>query len=126
MHEYAIAEGVIDVAVANAGGRRIAAVDLRVGHLRQVVRSALEFAFEIAAQETPAEGAELRVTQIAPQVRCRRCDEVSAPPDLPLACGSCGAFDVAVIAGDELEVESIEVLHGDDDEVPARDQEVTR
>lgn len=109
MHEYAIAEGVIGVAVDNAGGRRVAAIDLRVGHLRQVVRSALDFAFEVAAAETPAEGAELRVTEVVPRVRCRTCGAETEAPELPLACGRCGGFDVTVLAGEELEVESIEV-----------------
>ncbi|MGI8632438.1 MAG: hydrogenase maturation nickel metallochaperone HypA [Solirubrobacterales bacterium] len=121
MHEYAIAEAVIGVAVDNAGDRRVAAVDLRVGHLRQVVPSALHFAFELASQDTPAEGAELRVTSVTPVVLCQACDEQTTTDELPLACGGCGRFDVAVLAGEELQVDSIEVLN---DTAPRVEQEV--
>jgi hydrogenase nickel incorporation protein HypA/HybF len=122
VHEYAIAEGVIAVATHHAAGRRVAAIDLRVGHLRQVVRSALEFAFEIASQGTPAEGAELRLTAVAPVVLCGVCGRETEALELPLACRECGGFDVAVLAGEELEVESIEVFN--DEEAPVAEQEV--
>lgn len=122
MHEYAIAEGVIGVAEASAAGRRIAAIDLRVGHLRQVVPSALDFSFQVASQGTLAEGAELRVTDVAPRVTCTACGRESVVEELPLACRRCGAFDVDVLAGEELEVESIEVVT--EAEAPAAEREV--
>lgn len=110
MHEYAIAERVIAVACEHAAGHRVVAVDLRVGHLRQVVPDALAFAFEVASAETPAAGAELRIEPVAPVVRCDRCGVESEARELPLACGGCGGLAVEVLAGEELEVASIEVL----------------
>src|SRR3954462_5904554 len=59
MHELAIADSVVRIASAHAAGRRVAKVELKVGHLRQVVPSALEFAFGLVAEGTEVEGAEL-------------------------------------------------------------------
>ena len=41
MHELSIAESVMRIATAHAAGRRVHAVEVKVGHLRQVVPSAL-------------------------------------------------------------------------------------
>ena len=50
MHELAIAEAIVAVAERHAAGRQVLAVDVTVGHLRQVVPSALDFAFELTAK----------------------------------------------------------------------------
>ena len=47
MHELAIAESIATIAHRHARGRRVTQIDLKVGHLRQVVPSALTFAFEL-------------------------------------------------------------------------------
>ena len=47
MHELAIAHSVVAIAERHAAGRRVRAVELRVGHLRQVVPSSLTFAFDL-------------------------------------------------------------------------------
>jgi hydrogenase nickel incorporation protein HypA/HybF len=117
MHELAIAESIVDIAVRHARGRPVVRVEVAVGHLRQVVPSALAFAFELVAQGTPVEGAELVLDVIPATVRCRTCGEESELDDWPLLCRPCGSADLAVIAGEELRVESLdveeqEVAHG--------------
>jgi hydrogenase nickel incorporation protein HypA/HybF len=117
MHELSIASSIVDVAVRHARGRPVARVEVTVGHLRQVVPSALSFAFELVAQGTPLEGAELVLNVVPATVRCRACGEESALDDWPLLCRSCDSADVAVIGGEELLVESLdveeqEVAHG--------------
>ena len=61
MHELAIAQSVVAIADRHASGRRVASVQLKVGHLRQVVPSALTFAFQLVAEGTVLEGAELEI-----------------------------------------------------------------
>ena len=109
MHELSLADAVVAIARDHARGRRVSAVDVRVGRLRQVVPDALEFAFELVAAGTEVEGAELRVEHVPVRVRCARCAAESEAPEFPLACARCGSVDVEVIAGDELLVESLEI-----------------
>jgi hydrogenase nickel incorporation protein HypA/HybF len=109
MHELSIAEAVVDIAVRHARGRPVAAVELRVGHLRQVVPSALEFAFGLVAEGTPLAGAELRMEEVPAAGHCRSCGAETALPELPLCCRSCGSGDVEVTSGEELLVDSLEL-----------------
>ena len=45
MHELSIADAIARIAARHAGERRVSAVEVCVGHLRQVVPDSLEFAF---------------------------------------------------------------------------------
>ena len=113
MHELALAESIVDIAVRHAGGRggrgRITRVEVAVGHLRQVVPSALSFAFELLAQGTPLEGAELALHEVPAAGRCRACGTESRLDGFPLSCRACGSGDVEIVAGEELRVESLDV-----------------
>jgi hydrogenase nickel incorporation protein HypA/HybF len=109
MHELSIAEAVAEIALRNAGGRPVEVVELKVGHLRQVVPSALEFAFELVADGTLLEGAELRMEEVPAAGVCRTCGAQTPLPDFPLCCRHCGGFDVEVTAGEELLVDSLEL-----------------
>ena len=109
MHELSLASAVIDTVERHAAGRRVTAVHLRVGHLRQVVPSALELAFELVAQGTPAEGAEVELVLVPAAVRCRGCGAESEQDAFPLRCAACGGLAVDVVRGEELLVDSLDV-----------------
>jgi hydrogenase nickel incorporation protein HypA/HybF len=109
MHELSIAEAIVAIADRHAEGRRVSRVEVSVGHLRQVVPPALEFAFELVAQGTAVEGAELVLTEVAAAGLCRGCGEESRLDGFPLTCRVCGGFDLEVVAGEELLVESLDL-----------------
>jgi hydrogenase nickel incorporation protein HypA/HybF len=109
VHELSIASAIVAIAAEHAGGRRVTSVEVRIGRLRQVVPDALAFAFELAAEGTEAEGAELIVEHVPARVSCRACGAETEANDFPFGCGRCGGFDVDVVAGDELLVESLEL-----------------
>ena len=109
MHELSLADAVVAIARDHARGRRVSAVDVRIGQLRQVVPDALAFAFELVAAGTEVEGAALEVEHVPVRVRCARCNAESEAPEFPLACEGCGSVDVEVVAGEELQVESLEL-----------------
>ena len=109
MHELSLAESIVRIATAHAAGRPVAKVELKVGHLRQVVPSALAFAFELVAQGTPLEGAELAMEEAPAAGRCRRCGTESELPGFPLRCGACGCLDLELLRGEELRVDALEL-----------------
>ena len=104
MHELAVADAILAVARAHAGDRRLVAVEVEVGRLRQVVPSALEFAFELLAP-----GVALELTEVPVAVRCRGCGAESEAAAFPLACAACGATDVEIVGGEELTVQAVEL-----------------
>jgi hydrogenase nickel incorporation protein HypA/HybF len=120
LHELAIADSVVQIASRHADGRQVTKVYLKVGHLRQVVPSALTFSFELVAQGTPVEGAELEMEELPVLGKCRECGVENRPAEFPLLCGACGAFDLEILQGEELYVESLEL-----EEQPAENQELT-
>jgi hydrogenase nickel incorporation protein HypA/HybF len=109
MHELSIAGAIADVAERHAAGRRVTAVSVRVGTLRQVVPSALEFAFGLLADGTELQGAELRMEVVPAGGRCRACGTEGELPAFPLRCAACGALDVDVLRGEELLVDALEL-----------------
>jgi hydrogenase nickel incorporation protein HypA/HybF len=119
LHELAIADSVVQIASRHANGRRVTKVYLKVGHLRQVVPSALAFSFELVAQGTPVEGAELEMEDVPATGKCRACGAESRTETLPLRCGQCEGFDLEIVEGEELYVESLEM-----EEHPAGDQKL--
>ena len=109
MHELSIAAAIADVARRHAGGRRVARVELKVGHLRQVVPRALTFAWELVGRDMVLEGSELLIEEMPARGRCRACGATGPLPGFPLACSACGGFDLEVVAGEELLVEALEL-----------------
>jgi hydrogenase nickel incorporation protein HypA/HybF len=109
MHELSIASAVVATAERHAEGRRTTAVRLRVGRLRQVVPESLEFYFGFVTEGTVCEGARLELEVVPGRLACSDCAhewELDAPA---FWCPACASSAVTVIAGNELEVESIEV-----------------
>ena len=109
MHELSIADAVFGVASRHAEGRRVTRVDLRVGHLRQVVPDALEFAWQLVTQGTDMDGAELVIEEVPATVRCRTCGAETQLEGFPAHCAPCGGLDVDVTGGEELLVDALEL-----------------
>ena len=109
MHELSIAQAVVAITERQARGRRVTCVELRVGRLRQVVPSALEFSWELVTDGTVAEGSELRIVDVPVRLSCRSCEAESEADGFPLACRACRSLDVEVVAGEELLVEALEI-----------------
>jgi hydrogenase nickel incorporation protein HypA/HybF len=109
MHELSIAQSIVALASRHAAGRTVTAVEVKIGHLRQVVPGALEFAFELSTNDTCLEGAVLRIEDVPAAGRCRACRTESVFEHFPLACSACGGLDVEITAGEELLVDSLEL-----------------
>jgi hydrogenase nickel incorporation protein HypA/HybF len=104
MHELAIAAAIVDVAERHAAGRRVASVEVQIGHLRQVLPDSLVFAFALIAKGSAMDGAELVVDHVPAQGRCRACGSVSVLRELPLACRACAGADLELLCGEEMQV----------------------
>jgi hydrogenase nickel incorporation protein HypA/HybF len=109
MHELSIAESVAAIVRRNAGGRSVQRVELKVGHLRQVVPSALEFAWALVTDGTELDGAALSLEEVPAAGMCRDCGTESPQPDFPFRCPDCAGLDIEVTAGEELLVDALEV-----------------
>jgi hydrogenase nickel incorporation protein HypA/HybF len=109
MHEMAIAGALLDSVLEGAEGRDVLRVHLRIGHLRQVVPSALRFSWTLITRGTVAEGSTLEIDEVPAVGACRKCGEESPQPRFPFRCGACGGLEIDVVRGEELMLEWLEV-----------------
>jgi len=113
MHEMGIAMQIIEIAQASIpeeeGDIAIARVNLKVGKLAAVVADSLRFCFEIAAKETPLEGAELDIEEVPVRARCKECDTEWTIEGPAFNCEKCGSGQIEILSGRELNIESIEI-----------------
>lgn len=88
---------------------RISEIEIDVGVLKQIVREALQIAFEACAAGTLAEGAVLKINEIPPAALCRECGEEYTPDlaELSFECPACGKASVTMVRGDEIVLKSM-------------------
>ena len=112
VHELSIAVSLVEAACEKAeelGGVRVEALHLRLGPLSGVVKEALLFSFDLAAEGTPIAGARLEIEEVPLTVRCPRCLANRVLDSPRLVCPVCATPTSEVVAGRELELKSLEV-----------------
>jgi hydrogenase nickel incorporation protein HypA/HybF len=109
VHELSLAGAIIDTVERHAAGRRVTVVYLRVGHLRQVVPSSLEFYFEHVARGTVCDGARLELELVPAALRCG-CGQEWTLEDPVFRCPACGQAGAEVVSGEEFLVDCIDVV----------------
>lgn len=117
MHEMGITQGILSAsfeAAEKAEAQRITEIRITVGELTEIQEFALDFAFQSLTPGTIAEGAKLVVTTVAPSSRCRECDITYDHDRFEMLCPVCGSFNVELLTGRELRIDSIEADDGVD------------
>jgi hydrogenase nickel incorporation protein HypA/HybF len=113
MHELSIAQSLIEAAteaITEHGGGRATRIEIRIGLLSGVVPQALRFSFDLAAADTPCDGAQLEIETIPVTVLCSHCDAAQTLTDVfRFCCPACGAATPQVLTGRELDLKSIEI-----------------
>ena len=112
VHEVSLMQDTVIIAVKQAreaGAQRIHRVMMRVGALSGAVPETLEFAFEIVAKGTMAEGAVLEIEKVPVLCYCSTCAEEFEPADLVCECTRCARPSVEIRRGRELQLTSLEV-----------------
>ncbi len=84
-------------------------IGLRVGALSGVVPDALEFAFEVLKQDTPAATARLELETVPLRAYCPDCDHEFTAEGFWIACPRCERLDLEIRQGRELEVAYVEL-----------------
>jgi len=112
MHELAITQGILDIALSNAkkaGAKRIIGINLVIGKLASMVDESIQFYWDILSDDTIAKGALLNFNRILAEMHCFDCGNVFNPDHDTFACPVCKSIHVGVTKGDELRIESIDV-----------------
>lgn len=99
----------VDAAAKNAGAATVLKINLSVGVMTEAIEDALRFAFEALSEGTICEGAELEITMVQPRSECLECGTEYEHDRLHMLCPECGSFATKLLAGKELQIDSIEV-----------------
>lgn len=112
MHEMALAQGILDVALSNAcqhGAVRIGRIKLLVGEMTHVEPESLKFCFAALSAGTIAERATVDIEVKPLRGRCRQCNSEFSVAGFYFVCPECQSSSVEIISGRELTVEHLEV-----------------
>ena len=112
MHELGIMTGVMEAVektARQAGADKVLKVSLSVGVMTEAVEDALSFAFEALSEGTISENAELVITMVQPKSMCEECGTSFTHDRFQVVCQNCGSPATRLIAGKELQIDSIEV-----------------
>ena len=112
MHEMAIAEGILDIALDYAkknNGTKIHEIGLLLGEMSGVETESLEFCFASLVKGTIAEEAVLKLHRVPLVGRCRKCGQEVPIEHYNFICSKCSEGALDIISGRELQVEYLEV-----------------
>jgi len=112
VHELSLMQDTVVIATKQAreaGAHHIHRIMMQVGALSGAVPETLEFAFDIVAKGTMAEGAKLEIERVPVLCYCAVCAREFEPTDLVCECTGCGRPSVDIRRGRELQLTSLEV-----------------
>lgn len=112
MHELAITESLVKIALAKAEeieAKRIVRISLKIGRLSGYVPEAVEMNFRLLTSGTKAEGAVLDIQWVPITCRCSSCGVEYQADEVDLNCKKCGTLTGRIIGGREMFIDSIEV-----------------
>ncbi|NOZ86724.1 MAG: hydrogenase maturation nickel metallochaperone HypA [Deltaproteobacteria bacterium] len=115
MHELSLARSIVDTVVSRLSGMdshiTVKKIALRVGPLDAVVPDSLQYCFDMCADDTPLEGAELKVTVDTIDGRCRDCGSVFEVEQPVFLCPRCHGPNIEL---EQLQAPVIEAIDFDD------------
>jgi hydrogenase nickel incorporation protein HypA/HybF len=113
MHELSVCQDLlaqVERVAFEHGARAVDRIVVKVGPLSGVEVPLLEQAYTIARAGTVAEGADL-VAETAPvRVACETCGAETDATVNRLVCGACGDYRTRLVSGDELILQSVELI----------------
>lgn len=109
MHEFSITQDMVTLVEEKAAGRQVVRISLAIGRLSGIIADAVRFCFDVCAQSTAAEGAQLEIDEIPGRGRCADCLR-EMELDQPYGQCECGSVRIDLIAGTDLRVTEMEVI----------------
>jgi hydrogenase nickel incorporation protein HypA/HybF len=110
VHELSLCQSIQRIVERAREQRTVTTVHLEVGQLRQVVPETLVYCWGMVTEGTGLEGSVLDVDHVPVELDCRTCGHrTTVEHALVLSCSECGSGDIALVAGEEFMVTSIDV-----------------
>ena len=111
MHEYPITEQIVKLAEKHcrqAGAEKVVAVNLVVGDYSGFVPESIHMYFDLIAEGTLCDGADINITRVKPKINCPACGKIFERKPMSFACPDCGTDGEPTEIGKEFYIDSIE------------------
>ncbi len=112
MHELAVTENILKIAVQHAteaNAVRVTSLQLIIGQLSSIVDDSVQFYWDMISAGTVCEGAQLQFERRPAMLQCRDCAQTYALKGELTDCPSCHSARIKVVSGEEFYLDSIEV-----------------
>ena len=112
MHELAVTESILNIAVqhaSRAGAVRVSGLNLVIGQLASIVDDSVQFYWDMISEGTICAGAQLHFERRPATLKCLDCEQAYALDGALTDCPNCHSVRIKVITGEEFFVESIEI-----------------
>jgi hydrogenase nickel incorporation protein HypA/HybF len=109
MHELALTQNLLDIALENAQSKRILNVNLLIGPFSDEREETIRFYWRDLAKGTLGEGARLHFDHMEPDMKCIQCGGTLSLEDDESICVYCQDNYVELSNVDEVRLESIDV-----------------
>lgn len=116
MHEYSVVSSLIDVCEKQAkksNAKQINKITLQVGRLSGIEAHFMESCFDTFKEDTVCHNAQLIMKIIDVEIYCKECKSKRIVLDNNFLCQVCKSTQTEILQGQELLVESIEILGND-------------
>jgi hydrogenase nickel incorporation protein HypA/HybF len=113
MHEASIAIELVQLVQEQAilnNATRVLKVGIRIGELSSVIPEALEFAWNDSALGTVCENSKLEIKCVKAVAICPNHGEVRLEISKGLRCPICNTPTPSILQGEELELDTLELL----------------
>ncbi len=122
MHELAITENILNVALEHAEkvrAIRVTRLHLVLGELSSVVDDSVQFYWDILSRGTICHGARLCFERVPSQLNCQDCGARYPLQGGPSPCPECGSSRVRICQGLEFRLDSMDVETDDQEDKKA-------
>ena len=113
MHELAITENILNIAVRHANqneATRVTDIHLVIGRLASIVDDSVQFYWDMISADTLCAGSKLHFKKIPAKMLCLDCANTFELDGELTPCPICGSFSLKITSGEEFFLESIEIL----------------
>jgi hydrogenase nickel incorporation protein HypA/HybF len=115
MHELAVTEKILDIAVKHArmnGVNKIRSITLKIGEMSDIENEWIQHYFDYLSKNTVAEGAVLKIERTPIVLRCNKCKreiEISKNKLGDTTCPDCSSQkDFSIVSGREYFIKEME------------------
>lgn len=112
MHELAVTENILDIALKHASeneARRVTDLNIVIGRLSSIVDDSVQFYWDIVTENTLCAGSKLHFERIPAEMFCQDCNTAYTLESELIPCPACGSIKVKVTSGDQFYLDSIEI-----------------